>query len=188
MRVHSLLVESVDLRSLGGSASGHDFLGDSFDGCQFVPGQKDLCPLGRNGAYDSAAAPPSGSVDHRNLVLQQHIWFLSYTLRPTAETHLRVAAFFAIRRGPDRQSRRRYRHHNVEKMGALSRYPFRTNSRITADQASPVAPVTRILPSVAPDIGMVLLPFSITLSFILWPPTERRRWLPENGSARKPVV
>src|SRR4029453_13614550 len=55
---------------------------------------------------------------------------------------------------------------------ALTGYPFQTNSRITADPASPVAPVTRILPSVAPDIGMVLLPFSITSSFILWPPNR----------------
>ena len=35
MLVHGLLVESVDLRRLGGSAGGNDVLGDRFDGCQF---------------------------------------------------------------------------------------------------------------------------------------------------------
>ena len=31
MTVHGLLVESVDLRCLGGSSSGNDLLGQSFD-------------------------------------------------------------------------------------------------------------------------------------------------------------
>src|SRR6266516_3224688 len=35
-----------------------------------------------------------------------------------AETQLCVAAFFAVRRPPERQSRRRSRHHNAGKMGA----------------------------------------------------------------------
>ena len=33
MRVDSLLVESVYLRRLGGSARGNDFIGDNFDRC-----------------------------------------------------------------------------------------------------------------------------------------------------------
>jgi hypothetical protein len=45
MVVHGLLVESVDRRRIGGSAGGSDFLGDSLDGCQFVPGEKKTCPL-----------------------------------------------------------------------------------------------------------------------------------------------
>jgi hypothetical protein len=73
MLVHGLLVESVDLRRLGGSAGGNDFLGDSFDGCQVAPGEKDVGPLEREGACDSAADRASGSVDHRNLVLQHHL-------------------------------------------------------------------------------------------------------------------
>src|SRR6266487_4267916 len=77
MLVHGLLVESVDLRRLGGSAGGNDLLGDRFDGCQVAPGEKQLGPLARKGACDSAADGASGSVDHRNLVRQQHLWFLS---------------------------------------------------------------------------------------------------------------
>src|SRR5918996_5209711 len=104
MPAHGLLVESVDLRRLGGSAGGNDVLGDSFDGCQVAPGEKKIGPLARKGARDSAADRASGSVDHRNLVLQHHLWFLSvlgwsqhprHEVRPTAETHLRAAAFFA---------------------------------------------------------------------------------------------
>src|SRR5918995_7197442 len=77
MLVHSLLVESVDLCRLGGSAGGHDVLGDNFDGCQVAPGEKKIGPLRRKGACDSAADRASGSVNHRNLVLQHHLWFLS---------------------------------------------------------------------------------------------------------------
>jgi hypothetical protein len=55
MLVHGLLVESVDLRRLGGSAGGNDFLGDNFDGCQVAPGEKKIGPLRRKGACDSAA-------------------------------------------------------------------------------------------------------------------------------------
>jgi hypothetical protein len=40
MLVHGLLVESVDLCRLGGSAGGNDFLGDNFDGCQVAPGER----------------------------------------------------------------------------------------------------------------------------------------------------
>src|SRR5215207_9231420 len=76
MLVHSLLIESVDLRRLGGSTGGNDVLGDSFDRCQVAPGEKKLGPLRRKGVCDSAADRASGSVDHRNLVLQQHLWFL----------------------------------------------------------------------------------------------------------------
>src|SRR4029450_6140006 len=50
---------------------------------------------------------------------------------------------------------------------ALTGYPFRTNSRITADPATPVAPVTRIVPSVAPDAGIVLFPFSTWVRCLL---------------------
>jgi hypothetical protein len=43
--VHGLLVESVDLRSFGGSAGGNDVLGESFDGFQVAPGEKEIGPL-----------------------------------------------------------------------------------------------------------------------------------------------
>src|SRR5258708_28714724 len=72
MLVHRLLVESVDLRRLGGSAGRNDFLGDSFDRCQVAPGEKKMGTLRRKGTRDSAADPTSGSVDHRNLVVQHH--------------------------------------------------------------------------------------------------------------------
>src|ERR687897_3916487 len=111
MLVHSLLIESVDLRRLGGSTGGNDVLGDSFDRCQVAPGEKKLGPLRRKGVCDSAADRASGSVDHRNLVLEQHLWFLPVPW-VVAPAHLMsqdrrlklicVAAIFAIRRRPDR--------------------------------------------------------------------------------------
>src|ERR687897_1134331 len=77
MLIHSLLVESVDLRRLGGSAGGNDLLSDRFDRCQAAPGEKELGSLSREGACDSSADCASGPVDHCNLVLQHHLWFLS---------------------------------------------------------------------------------------------------------------
>jgi hypothetical protein len=44
MLVHGLLVERVDLRRLGGSTGGNDVLGDSFDGFQVAPGEKQPGP------------------------------------------------------------------------------------------------------------------------------------------------
>src|SRR6266511_3036824 len=77
MLVHGLLVESVDLRRLGGSAGGNDVLGDRFDGCPEAAREKKIGPLRRKGACDSAADRASRSVDHRNLVLQHHLCLLS---------------------------------------------------------------------------------------------------------------
>jgi hypothetical protein len=77
MRVHSLFVEGVDLRRLGRSSGGNDLLGDNFDRCQVASGEKELGPLRRKGACDRAADRAARSVDHRNLVLQHHLWFLS---------------------------------------------------------------------------------------------------------------
>jgi hypothetical protein len=62
-------LSSVDLCCLGGSASGNNVLGDSFDGCPVASGEKKLGALAREHACDSAADRASGSVDHRNLVL-----------------------------------------------------------------------------------------------------------------------
>jgi hypothetical protein len=60
MLVRGLLVESVDLRRLGGSAGGNDVLGDRFDRCPKARGEEALGPLAREGACDSAAdAPPA---------------------------------------------------------------------------------------------------------------------------------
>jgi hypothetical protein len=75
--VHSLLVEDVDLGHLGGAVGGHDVLGHRFNRCPVPPGEKEPGPLGRESACDSAADRASGSVDHRDLVLQHHRWFLS---------------------------------------------------------------------------------------------------------------
>jgi len=73
MLVHSLLMESVYLRRLGGSAGGNDFFGDSVNGRLATSGEKELGPLTRKTTRDSAADPASGSVDHRNLILQHHL-------------------------------------------------------------------------------------------------------------------
>src|SRR5215510_1413397 len=78
MLVHCLLVESVDLRRLGGSAGGNDVLSDRFDLRPKAPGEKKLCPLARKGACDRAADRASGSVDHSVLVLKQHCIFSFY--------------------------------------------------------------------------------------------------------------
>jgi hypothetical protein len=55
MLVHSLLVESVDLRRLGGSAGGYDVLSDRFDRCPEAPREKKLRP---SRAKARATAPP----------------------------------------------------------------------------------------------------------------------------------
>ena len=105
MPFHGLFVESIDLRRLGGSAAGNDFLGDTFDRCQVAPGEEEIGPLSRKGPCDSAADPASGSVDHRNLVLQHHLWFLSV---PGGHTWPPQCKW----------SRRRSRHHDAEEVGA----------------------------------------------------------------------
>jgi hypothetical protein len=77
MLVHGLFVESVDFRDIGGSARGSDVPTDNFDGCPVAPGEKKRGTLARKRARHGAADRTSGSVNHRNLVLQQHRWFLS---------------------------------------------------------------------------------------------------------------
>src|SRR5258708_4133043 len=69
MLVHSLLVESIYLRRLGGSAGGNDVLSDRFDRCLEAPGEKKPGPLRRERARDSAADRASSSVDHLNYVV-----------------------------------------------------------------------------------------------------------------------
>jgi len=70
--VHRLLVENVDFGHLGGAVGGHDVLGDRFDRCPVPPGEKQPAPLSREAACDRTADRASGSVDHRDLVLQHH--------------------------------------------------------------------------------------------------------------------
>src|ERR687897_2169138 len=81
MLVHGLLLERVDLRGLGGSARGNDVLGERIDRCPEAPGEKDLGALSRKGACDSAADRASGSVEHRNLVLQRRSLLLDVRRR-----------------------------------------------------------------------------------------------------------
>src|SRR5215208_8298011 len=87
MLVHSLLVESVDLSRLGGSAGGNDVVGDRFHRCAQAPGQKKVGPLARKGACDGTADRASGAVDHRDLVLQHQLWFLSVPGSPIRRRH-----------------------------------------------------------------------------------------------------
>src|SRR5262245_36144982 len=84
MPVHSLFVESVDLRCLGGSSGGNNFLGHGVNRCLVAPGEKKLGPLARKGKCDSAADRAAGSVDHSVLILKRHgiSPFLSRTVRP----------------------------------------------------------------------------------------------------------
>ena len=72
MPIDGVLVESVDLRRLGGSARGNDVLGDRFDRCQEAPGEEEPGAFRREGARDRAADRSCGPVDHRDLVLQHH--------------------------------------------------------------------------------------------------------------------
>src|ERR1700716_15662 len=75
MLAHRLLVESVDLRRLGGSAGGNDVLSDRFDRCPEAPGEKKLGPFAPKRACDGATDRASGSVDHCDLILEQHHCF-----------------------------------------------------------------------------------------------------------------
>src|SRR4029453_18838288 len=75
MLVYALLIESVDFRRLGGSSGGYDFLRDRIDRCPEATRQEEPRSLARKGARDSTADRTSGSVDHRNLVVEQHLWF-----------------------------------------------------------------------------------------------------------------
>src|SRR5215203_1417288 len=77
MLVHCLLVESVYLHRLGGSACRDDVLSDRFDRFQAAPGEKHLGPLASKGECNSAAYGASSSIDHRNLVVQHHLCFPS---------------------------------------------------------------------------------------------------------------
>src|SRR4029450_1431289 len=70
----SLLVKSVNLRGLGEASCGDDFTGDSLNRRLPSPRQKESRSFARKGARDSAADPASGSVDHRDFVLQHHLW------------------------------------------------------------------------------------------------------------------
>ena len=55
MPVHGLLVEGVDLRRLGGSAGGNDFLGEASTGARGRPVRNSLAP---SDAKARATAPP----------------------------------------------------------------------------------------------------------------------------------
>jgi hypothetical protein len=77
MPVHGLLVKSVDLRRVGGSAGRLDFVGNRCHGRPLSPGKKNLGPFPRKRARHGAADRTSCSVDHRNLLFQHHLAFLS---------------------------------------------------------------------------------------------------------------
>src|SRR5690348_14769257 len=73
MLVHSLLVESIDLRRCSECAAGNDIFSNGFDGCTAASGEKNLGPFAREGACGSTADRTSASVDHCNLVFQHHL-------------------------------------------------------------------------------------------------------------------
>jgi len=110
MLVQRLLIESVQLRRVGGSASGMDFLGDDFDERQASPGEKQPGPLARKGTRDGATDRASGPVDHGNLVLQKHLrpprcvrgW--SYRAHPISRSGIALAnvRLHPLLRGPHR--------------------------------------------------------------------------------------
>src|SRR6185295_9530530 len=73
MMVHGPFVESINFCDVGGIAGGEDLLADDFYGCPVAPGEKKRRPLARKRARHGAADSTSRSVNHRNLVLQQHL-------------------------------------------------------------------------------------------------------------------
>ena len=113
--VHGLLVEGVDRRRLGGPAGGNDLLGDRFDRCPVAAGDKQRGPLAHKGAGDRAADGAAGAVEHRDLVGQQHRWFLSGRWR-----------WFAWHARAGRVGGRHPKvHPGVEAVAAAGRYPRR---------------------------------------------------------------
>src|SRR5262245_7971187 len=74
--VNRLLVEDIDLRRLRDAASADDVGCNRFYFGKVASTQKELRTLTSECARDSAANIPSGSVDQRNLVLQDHLALL----------------------------------------------------------------------------------------------------------------
>jgi RNA polymerase sigma-70 factor (TIGR02960 family) len=72
MPVQSLLVESVDLRRLGGSTFGSDVLSYRFDRRQVPPGEEKRGPFARKRTRNRPADRTTASVNHGVLVLKQH--------------------------------------------------------------------------------------------------------------------
>ena len=70
--IDRVLVEGVDLCRLGESAGSTDVGRNRLDGSQRVSGEEHLRPLLGEGAGDGTSDRPSGSIDHGDLVLQQH--------------------------------------------------------------------------------------------------------------------
>ena len=73
MIVHSLLVESVDRRRLGGSAGVKNVPGDRIDRFREAPGDEQPGAFAGCGACDSTSDRTSASIDHDDLVLQHHL-------------------------------------------------------------------------------------------------------------------
>src|SRR5262249_12954230 len=85
-----LFGESVDLCRLGVPTGGNDLLGDSVNRRQVASGTKDLGPLTRKGACDSAAECAYGTVDHCDFFLEPHLW-TSLSQRLGSSTYVREA-------------------------------------------------------------------------------------------------
>src|SRR5689334_14847525 len=73
MMVYVPFVESVNFCDVSRISGGGDLLADDFYGCPVVPGEKKRRPLARKCAGHGTADRTSRSVNHRNLVLQQHL-------------------------------------------------------------------------------------------------------------------
>src|SRR5262245_53801648 len=71
--VNRLLVEGIDLRRLGDAAAADDVGCNRFYLGKVASTQKELCTLASECARHRAVDIPSGSVNQRNLVLQDHL-------------------------------------------------------------------------------------------------------------------
>src|SRR5262249_7776008 len=110
-------------------AAASDVCRDRFNLAEAASTQKELRALASERVGDSAANIPSGSVNHRHLVLQDHLCLLSGS----------VGALIV-------QNPHRYRHYDVDEMGAQ----FAARAVSIAVPATPSASARRTRPASTP--------------------------------------